>query len=131
KTAEEPPGLDQFDRLTGRFEVAGDTVKVSELSLFQKYAAASVNGEIDLPDGYANMTGATLLTFPELGGPSLRPILRMAGPIYALEAPRSKAAPADEVMVERATVEAIRKAEKEQRDKLKQKPAAATSSKNE
>jgi AsmA-like protein len=117
ETLPEPPGLDEFDRLSGHFRVSGDKIQVSDLILVQKYATASVVGEIELPDGYANLTGATLMNFPELHGPSLRPILRMAGPWYALETHISNARTADEVRVERATVEAIRKAEKEQRER--------------
>jgi len=121
KTEEEPPGLDQFDRLSGRFEIAGDRIKVSELSLVQKYATASVNGEIELPDGYVNMTGGTLLSFPDQPGPSLHPIMRMAGPWYALETHISMAKTADEIRVEWGTVDAIRKAEKEQRERKRAK----------
>jgi hypothetical protein len=43
----------------------------------------------------------------------------MAGPLTALETRISQAATTDQVQVERATVEAIRKAEKEQREQLR------------
>ena len=117
KTLPEPPGLDQFDRLSGHFQVAGDKIRVSDLVLAQKYATAAVAGEIELPDGYANLTGATLMKFPELGGPTMRPIMRMAGPWWALETHISEARTVDEWRAESATVEAIRKAEKEQRER--------------
>jgi len=116
KTLPEPPGLDQFDRLSGHFQVAGDKIKVSDLTLVQRYARASVAGEVELPDGVVDMTGATLMSFPALGRPQLRPILRMAGPWYAPEVNISKASTLDEQRVEKATIDAIRKAEKEQRE---------------
>ncbi|HTO53825.1 MAG TPA: hypothetical protein VMR50_10590 [Myxococcota bacterium] len=119
KTAEEPPGLDLFDRLSAHFELAGDTIHVSELTLFQKYSVATVTGEIELPDWYANMTGAVMFSPSDLWGRSLRPILRMAGPIWALETHVSTARSADEQRVEAATIEAIRKAEREQRERKK------------
>lgn len=117
ETVPEPPGLDQFEKLSGHFQVAGDRIQVSDLIMVQKYARASVAGEIELPDGYANMTGATRMYFPELPGPTIRPILRLAGPWYALETNISKARTVDEFRAESATVEATRKAEKEQRER--------------
>jgi len=117
----EPPGLDRFEKLGARFVVAGAEVKVLELTLVQELATATVSGDLALRDLRADFTGAVRMEFPELGAPRVRPILRMEGPLGALETHISMADNEDIRAVEAATIEAIRRAEREQRERKARK----------
>ena len=108
---EELPGLDRFDSLAARFDVHGDQLEVSELTLLQRDASARVHGTVALRDLYGDFTGEAHFDSAE---PPVRPILRMAGPITALETHISEGR-LEIYEMERKTIEAIRAAEAAQR----------------
>jgi hypothetical protein len=116
ETMEERPGLDRFDSLGARFRVAGDEAHVDELTLIQPGAAALVRGPLSLRDGVASFTGQVRFDDPELSGPALRPILRMAGRLDQLETHISEGRP-EVAQMEAAMIQAIHRAEARQRER--------------
>ena len=117
RSDEEPAGLDRFEKLAARFAVAGDQMEVLELTLVQEYATATVNGDLALRDLQADFTGAVRMQFPDMPEAKVRPILRMEGRLDALETHISTAETDDVKEIEARTIEAIRKAEREQRER--------------
>ena len=114
-TDEEPLGLDRFESIAGTFELADDRLEVQDLAILQAWTAAAVKGCFYLRDGTADLTGMVRFDHPDLDGPALRPILRMAGTLDALETHISDAQTEDVQKMEAAMLEIIRKVEAERR----------------
>jgi hypothetical protein len=110
-TLDEPPGLDRLDRLAGRFVLEADSATFEELTLAQRDAFARVQGRISLRDGVVDLNGEVSFTAPDGQGEVVRPILRMAGPLGALETHVSDAQTDEVREMERQMIEAMRKAE--------------------
>ncbi len=124
RSLDEPPGLDRFAKLSGRFETAGDHLDVSEVTLVQEYVTAALEGKFWLDGMRADLSGLVQLDFPELGGPSVRPILRVGGPLDALEIEISEAQTDDVREMEAKLIKAIRRSERRERREHKQRGEA-------
>ena len=112
---EEPPGLDRFEQARGRFELVDARLEIQELTLVQAYATAVLSGRFYLRDMSADLTGIVSFDHPALAAPVIRPILRMAGKLDALETHISDAETDDVRQMEAHMIEAIRKVEAERR----------------
>jgi AsmA-like C-terminal region len=111
----EPPGLDRFERLAARFEIARDRLEVREATLVGAYTTAAVSGQFYLRDATADLTGAVQFDHPLVPVSTTRPILRMAGRLDALATHISDAQTDDVRKMEASMIEAIRKVEAERR----------------
>jgi hypothetical protein len=111
----EQAGLDRFDSIAGSFELADDRLEILDVAILQAHTAAAVKGRFYLRDRTADLAGMVRFDHPDLDAPSLRPILRMAGTLDALETHVSDARSEDVQQMEAAMLEVIRKVESERR----------------
>jgi hypothetical protein len=116
ESVEDPSQLDHFESLGATFEVAGDQLEVSELTIEQDYAVAALHGRIYLRSLTADMMGDVILSFPALPEPSLREIPRAGGSLTDIEIHISQAESEDDKRMETAMIKVIRRVEKERRE---------------
>ena len=114
-TDAEPPGSTASRASPGRSSWPRTASRSQDLAILQAYTAAAVKGRFYLRDRTADLTGMVRFDHPDLDGPSLRPILRMAGTLDALETHISDAQSEDVQKMEAAMLEIIRKVEAERR----------------
>jgi hypothetical protein len=111
----EPEGLDRFERLAGIFTLAGDRLEVRDLALVQEHATAALSGDFHLRERAPDLAGMVRFAHPDLPEVIVRPILRVAGTLDALETHVSDAGSEEVANMEALMLEAIRKAEAERR----------------
>jgi hypothetical protein len=116
ESVEDPSQLDHFEKLGATFEIAGDHLEVSELTIEQDYAVAALHGQIYLRSSTADLMGDVILSFPELPEPSLREIPRAGGSLTDIEIHISQAESEDDKQMETAMIKVIRRVEKERRE---------------